>query len=137
MESMNPEVKALWIAALESGEYEQGVGYLKAFREGGKPHYCCLGVLCDLAVKAGVVGECSEVLSAISDFSFIKFDRSSAVLPESVMTWAGLHTAEGQFAESVEYHGGSWGKSANNLANLNDDAGFNFQQIAGVIKKQF
>ena len=45
----SPEkVYDLWIAALESGEYKQAKGKLKTY-EG----FCCLGVLCDLAIKDG------------------------------------------------------------------------------------
>lgn len=44
---MNPEVKALWLNALRSGEYQQGTGKLKQ-TYGGDQRYCCLGVLCDL-----------------------------------------------------------------------------------------
>ena len=46
---MNPQIKAQWVADLRSGQYEQGNGYLNA---DGK--LCCLGVLCEQAVKAGV-----------------------------------------------------------------------------------
>jgi hypothetical protein len=42
---MDAELKAKWIAALRSGEYEQGKGNLRA-RNGT---YCCLGVLCKVA----------------------------------------------------------------------------------------
>ena len=38
---MNKEVKARWLAALRSGEFEQGRGVLE---KNGK--FCCLGVLC-------------------------------------------------------------------------------------------
>lgn len=44
---MNPEIKAKWLAALRSGEYKQGRGYL----QNGKGEFCCLGVLCDLYRK--------------------------------------------------------------------------------------
>lgn len=37
---MDPELKAKWVAALRSGEHEQGENFLYA--EG---RYCCLGVL--------------------------------------------------------------------------------------------
>lgn len=37
---MNPELKAMWIAALRSGEFDQGRGKLR--NDNG---YCCLGVL--------------------------------------------------------------------------------------------
>jgi hypothetical protein len=47
---MNPEIKASWVEALRSEEYKQGANALH--RNGT---FCCLGVLCDLAEKAGVV----------------------------------------------------------------------------------
>lgn len=41
---MNKQLKEKWIAALRSGEYEQGRNYLRT----GTGKYCCLGVLCNL-----------------------------------------------------------------------------------------
>ncbi len=41
---MDAELKTKWVEALRSGEYEQGIMYL---RRDGK--HCCLGVLCELA----------------------------------------------------------------------------------------
>ena len=41
---INQEFKKKWIAALLSGEYEQGVGLLR--NEDNK--FCCLGVACNL-----------------------------------------------------------------------------------------
>ena len=46
---MHQEVKQQWVTALRSGEYAQGNGHLRKDDE-----YCCLGVLCDIAVKAAV-----------------------------------------------------------------------------------
>ena len=48
---MNSEVKGQWTTALRSGEYEQGNGVLRTIDN----TYCCLGVLCELAVKANVI----------------------------------------------------------------------------------
>lgn len=45
---MNQVVKAAWVKALRSGEYLQTTGRLRREQE-GKPHYCCLGVLCDIS----------------------------------------------------------------------------------------
>jgi len=72
-EKMNPEVKELWLAALRSGEYKQGRQRLRTDDE-----FCCLGVLCDLAVKAGAVDG---------------FDDGGWYLPDDVATWAGLEDA--------------------------------------------
>lgn len=45
---LDPTFKAEWIAALRSGEFPQGRKYLNRNNE-----YCCLGVRCELDVKAG------------------------------------------------------------------------------------
>jgi len=46
---MNKRIKKLWVEALRSGEYEQGLYKMKSH---GK--YCCLGVLQEVALKDGV-----------------------------------------------------------------------------------
>lgn len=51
---MPQEIKTKWLAALRSGEYNQGTGSL---REPGTQYYCCLGVLqmvCDGKVEDGL-----------------------------------------------------------------------------------
>jgi hypothetical protein len=40
---MDAQLKAKWVEALRSGEYQQG---LRALRKGNS--FCCLGVLCDV-----------------------------------------------------------------------------------------
>jgi hypothetical protein len=46
---MNQEFKDKWLAALQSGEYVQGVGALSVDDKSiGLMTYCCLGVACDL-----------------------------------------------------------------------------------------
>lgn len=49
---MNQEVLRKWVAALRSGEYTQGLGHLHNATDNT---HCCLGVLSDLAVKAGIL----------------------------------------------------------------------------------
>jgi hypothetical protein len=69
--SKNPEFKAKWIAALESGEYEQGRNSLKT----SDGRYCCLGVAC---VVAGA--------SFSFRFSSDGFDYQEAVLDGKVIS---------------------------------------------------
>jgi hypothetical protein len=45
---MDKTLKRAWLKALRSGEYKQGLSWLH--HDG---HYCCLGVLCDVAEKLG------------------------------------------------------------------------------------
>lgn len=41
---MNKELKAKWVAALHSGDYEQAKGALRT-----ETGFCCLGILCEVA----------------------------------------------------------------------------------------
>jgi hypothetical protein len=80
---VDKEIKAQWVAALRSGEYEQGRGYLRT--SDGK--FCCLGVLCDLAAKAGVVR-----VSESDDFAYgalYGLEDQVFGLPAEVRDWAG------------------------------------------------
>lgn len=83
---MNPEVKAEWLKALRSGEYEQGTGQLKRVSSDG-PVYCCLGVLEDLAVKAGITEGWDE-----RSRDDKKSHGYKATLSVPVMDWADLDT---------------------------------------------
>ena len=51
MPKMNPLIKAKWVSALRSGEFKQGTMQLRTLDD----KYCCLGVLCALAVREGVI----------------------------------------------------------------------------------
>ncbi len=146
---MNPEIKQLWLNALRGGEYEQGHGYLRR-NKAEQDSFCCLGVLCDLAEQAGVIGEPEE-----SDWSggetYIyrdDYEGEETILPEGVARWAGL---------LVEREDGSFGPNKAGRMNdyvvvesdygteegyltlweLNDSAGHTFADLANVIEEQF
>lgn len=122
---MNPEIKAQWDAALRSGEYQQTQGWLRT-DEG----YCCLGVLTDLAVKAGI-GEWVEVRD--DRFGFVaRVDPSigapeMGVLPLAVQQWAGLHSDTPQVVNRGYRPP---------LTVLNDEYGDSFNDIADLIREQ-
>jgi hypothetical protein len=130
---MNLEVKELWLSALRSGEYVQGKNLLhKSFPDTDKPdEFCCLGVLCDLAVKNGVIDESDiQTLEVQEDgYSYHGYEHSTAFLPGSVQHWSGVHSDNGVFHDSqfdIE----------RSLVFLNDD-GIPFSDIADVIEKEF
>jgi hypothetical protein len=77
---MKPEVKAEWVKALRSGEYRQGTHALRSLTD----KFCCLGVLCELAVKAGVTQ--APVPSGPS----YEYEGAYAVPPASTQEWSGL-----------------------------------------------
>lgn len=130
---MNPDVKAQWVAALRSGNYEQTTGVLKSTQG----QYCCLGVLCDLAVQAGVVKlseyhddevEGEPVLHGYGYGPTDDFNdpgTTTGELPEEVVKWAGLTWTN----PDVNYHDGSV-----SLITANDSEGFSFNEIADAIE---
>lgn len=85
---MNPEIKAQWITDLRSGEFEQGTGQLHYESTDGKQRYCCLGVLCRLAQKAGIVTP--QIEGDPGDGYMVRYDGATSMLPNSVVDWAGL-----------------------------------------------
>ncbi len=108
---MNPDIKALWTTALRSGKYPQGIGRLNS-----NNRFCCLGVLCELAVEAKVC-EKEEYRSAYATYS-----GHGGLLPKSVEEWAGL-TASTPTIDEVT------------LTYYNDSLKFTFNQIADLIEK--
>lgn len=119
---MNQAVKAEWVAALRSGEYEQATGHL--YYEGS---YCCLGVLCDLAVKRGVVSMREGVVTR----SYGELDET-AVPPHEVLDWAGLDYENPQVLVTDE----DGSEQYPTLITLNDDEKYSFNRIADLIEEQ-
>lgn len=117
------KIRRNWIKALRSGKYKQGISYL-CHREGKQKidRFCCLGVLCDLAVKARVIAPKVEKGYEIYDGVVYKFEGECEVLPNAVAKWAGLKTDIGDFDET-------------NLTVLNDD-GTSFKKIARIIESE-
>lgn len=125
---MDKEIKAQWLAALRSGEYAQGAGALS--RNG---LHCCLGVLCELAVEAGVAsvvrGATGGVHGTTMDVFGATGDREAAVLPRLVSVWAGLDPT-GSFVQP--------GGFFTSLAGINDDnPNDNYATVIEMIEAYF
>jgi hypothetical protein len=90
---MKPEVKAAWIQALRSGEYQQGRNLLCH-----DDHFCCLGVLCDLHKKQTSAGDWVTEGDGIVDAIRMSYrtgkHKSPLSLPYPVVAWAGLDGTE-------------------------------------------
>lgn len=143
---MNPDVKAKWLQKLRSGEYDQGRFFLrrKGRSEAEADRYCCLGVLCEVAVEEGVI---PPAVSGHSwgDYRYMYDDGSEQALPDAVADWAGLDDGLGTLVPGVARLesacpcascriGGI--PEAHTLAELNDDLGYTFDQIADVIEER-
>lgn len=126
---LKPEIKALWIEALRSGEYEQGQEYLNS-----EKGFCCLGVLCDIAIKEGVIPDWREkpepqAYGQGHELIAVKWVLGSAsLLPREVHDWAGLKRDD-EFS-TLGYLG-----DGTSLASMNDN-GSTFAEIADVIEEK-
>lgn len=134
MAPMDQEKKAVWVAALRSGDYTQGKSVLHRKVE-GRDQFCCLGVLCDLAAKAGVVAsantrprcECESCQGNVIQV----YDGHDDFLPPVVYQWAGL--PNGNPSTSVELDDPD---VPSTLSYLNDN-GKTFEEIAAIIEREF
>lgn len=122
--------------ALRSGQYKQGQNQLAQHADHEcNPNdmlYCCLGVACEIfrqKVDRGGWNGTSYDLPATDDK---EADTGSVeFLPYEIQEWYGFQENDGGFV-SVEDE--ECDKSS--LAILNDDAGYNFLEIAKVIDSE-
>lgn len=122
---MNKEIKEKWITALKSGDYAKGINQLKTENYDSDLNktgdsYCCLGVLCDLYHKETGRGMWFE-----NKFIISKHESEIEVLPETVMSWAGLKCSNPNTGNS-------------SLAEVNDDYSETgtFQESIQAIKQK-
>lgn len=147
---MDQQIKAAWITALTDGSYQQGEGVLQDVTNG---QFCCLGVLCDLAVKAGIIPR-----PLIEEQHFVAPNGSPAVnglpirkiarygfpgdtsvedLPPAVAEWAQIPFANTNPSVTTEHwddEDGAYYTQEDTLAELND-SGTPFIAIADLIKE--
>lgn len=122
---MRSDIAAGWVANLRSGKYEQGNSRLASISVSGTK-FCCLGVLCEMAIQEGVI----PPGIAFKDIYWhepclIYGQRAYTGLPKEVMEWAGIKTSSADFGKTDD--------KRNSLMTLNDD-GSSFEEIADVIE---
>jgi hypothetical protein len=122
---MKENIKDKWVAALKSGEYEQGKSFLKC-----DDKFCCLGVLTDLHIK-----ENGREWEMSSSEGVYKYEVNSMFLSGSVVEWAGLKSRTGNLPESLGKSDG--GHNLDDLTVLNDEGEYTFEQIAEVIENNW
>jgi hypothetical protein len=129
-EKMDQRVKQLWVDELRNGGHEQGTGYLKRQHPGNDtPEYCCLGILCEIAVREGVIAPAvASAFEAWVDTIYSYEGGENKLLPRDVQRWAGLEGADVK-VELTDDEGPRF------LAGIND-TGIPFTVIADLIEKQ-
>jgi hypothetical protein len=116
---MDSEVKALWVAALRSGDYKQASGQLKT-----PQGHCCLGVLCELHKKEYPDGY--DFSNFGMTYGLADNESSTGLLADCVRAWA-------EFDEEteVEFNG-----RKRTLWVINDIEEATFPVIADLIEAQ-
>lgn len=118
---MKQDVKTEWVKRLRSGMYLQGYRRLRADFQ-GKAYYCCLGVLCEMAMEAGIVLR-GRGLDGAFRYTTVSNtpsqDSSGTYLPQAVREWSDL----GEVA-------------VHRLACLNDHC-HSFSHIADIIETEY
>lgn len=103
-----------WLAALRSGEYQQGRGALcRADR------FCCLGVAC--AVYQKDVGD----LKVKDVANMTEFDGETGVLPKRMQAWLGINDENPDLYD---------GQRERPMASRND-SGATFADLANLIEQ--
>lgn len=135
---MNTRVKQLWLGALRSGEYAQTRRTLRDGTDEGSDYFCCLGVLCDLAVKEGVLPEPRKDGTGTWVYGGQFWDEGEerydddgtwSSLPRRVQDWADLPASDPViWADRNTYRN-------NSLAEIND-SGASFDLVADLIEEE-
>jgi hypothetical protein len=109
-----------WIKALRSGNYKQTIGSLKNAVEDvpDSSSYCCLGVACEVM---GLVSELTE-------YGDNTYENQTTIAPHVVQIYFGLNSAEGDFYIKNGH--------STSLVSLNDELGYDFNEIADVIEHE-
>lgn len=123
---LKPDVKAKWLEALRSGQYQQGRFYLHRELDEGRDQFCCLGVLCDIAAKEGVTRITGH---SVHDSNVVTYDKKTGLPPSAVVHWA--------YGEGSSLLNGEWtvrvGDEYRELNLLNDVERLDFPTIADII----
>lgn len=84
---MDATVKAAWVAALRDGHFRKGKYGLRNLDE----RYDAQGVLCELAVRAGIIAEPKRYAKPEAEvFEGYTYDGEAVGLSKKVCEWAGI-----------------------------------------------
>ena len=133
---MNPEIKAQWLAALRSGEYQQTNGALRREQPDGSVGYCCLGVLCEVLAKDGKI-EFEPELGYPDLRNYGKgFDSEGDHLPGGAFSLPYVVRELVNISTDAGVYEDEYGNEYT-LIGHNDSDKKSFDEIADIIEKEF
>jgi hypothetical protein len=140
MSQVNEERLRLFTAALRSGEFEQGIGYLCVLDKWGKPKFCCLGVATEVAIANGLDVEMTKDDNIAGGYRSYRWTEPArrevdegilieyGLLPEPVRLYYGLPSRNPE----LRHQGRPFEAS-----NLNDEERLPFAEIADLFEATY
>ncbi len=150
---MDPVFKTLWLEALRSGKFGQIDGYLGAEDEDGNVlGYCCLGVLCEVAMNRNAYANKMTLTREVADGGHFKFQagafQDTGVTPAPIAEWADMDRdpfipisavhalqARDESAPQGRHNGSEDNPVEYTTLSVLNDRGFTFAQIADLIEE--
>lgn len=135
----NTENMRTFVAALRSGEFQQGRNKLEKNVDGVVVH-CCLGVACRVALANGVEMEITSKPDAFTRDAITSFHGNSSFMPPKVSQWLGLA------GSGSDYDKTGWPENPALVAEdgveysasvLNDERLYTFDQIADAFERTY
>lgn len=131
---VNKENMRLVVAALRSGRYPQGTGMLKQVTlDGTVLGYCCMGVMCEVAMEHGVDIE-TQLVSVNDSTKKVSFAGSTAFLRDNVIGWLGVGD-NGELDRDLVI--GKDGNEEISAAFANDGLRWDFERIAASMESYY
>lgn len=124
---MNIENAWFWHKALKSDKYKQGRDVLR----NSDDKFCCLGVLCDVAINNGVKVEWlinpgqNAKIKSLKYATCPQIDSTAPI--DEVYEWLGIKPSSHTIIHNL---------SMINFMGMNDKDGFDFDQIADELEKE-
>lgn len=135
--SINKSIARRWVARLRSGELQQGKGLLSYYGEDDTRRFCCLGVLCELAVEDRVIKPGERNWNGTVIYDDMSGMPSIAIRDYiGVDDWHVTVPAE-NLDGSGEWHKADEATVSVALDTLNDNADWTFEQIADAIERHY
>lgn len=132
---MLPEPKRLVLEALRSDRFRQGRNWLASQHIDGLVYHCCMGVMCEVAIEAGV-----DIRRAARPSGLAHAYNGHTILPPAeVAEWL-FGTPRVQWKVPVVDDTGGLLTTEEvvkprDLSALNDDDGWSFEEIADAIEE--
>lgn len=145
--AVNVERVALWVDALESGDYHQAVGSLRKMRYWEQPlssySYCCLGVATEVALANGCI--LTDFGPGLTGSVAPTLYRSwNGSLPQSVWEWYGFDSQELTVTKGANPYVGKCDEikcpvelHLIDAVQANDQLNWNFARIAAGLRELY